>query len=125
MNRKLFLTAILSSIATFPLFGGSKSKPKTIQSKQKFLRGQRVRISDVMPNCMRHFECGCEAIVVSTYRETCGRHSYPQDYTLLILNVNGEPSRSVSWYEENQLTLINSDRDSGEQLIQTYLDNLV
>lgn len=91
--------------------------------KQKFLRGQRVKITDKMPTYMRHFTCGCEAIVEGSYSDLCHSTREEEDdeekigYGLLLLT---DKPHTSAWYEEDQLTLICSNRDRGEVLLQKY-----
>ncbi len=84
---------------------------------QKFFRGQRVRVSSKMPLCMRHFECGCEAIVRNSYSDHYGPRDGEEEYGLLLLT---EKPHHVSWYMENQLELICDNRRAGENLLQRY-----
>ena len=97
---------------------------RKIMKKQKFIRGQKVRVSDTMPLMMRHFTGGCDAIIIGSYSDLC--HSSYQhkddyegqiDYSLLLLT---DRPHSCSWYPENLLTFISADRDKGEDLIQKY-----
>jgi len=95
---------------------------------QKFQRGQKIRITDKMPSNMAHFESDCEAIVEHTYKEIYGGGKCESKmYSLYILvepdtriiDVKaGEIYKdhrgySVSWYEEDQLTLIDADTTVG------------
>jgi hypothetical protein len=87
-------------------------------SKQKFFRGQRVRICDKFPEYMSHFSgTGCVAIVQYSYSDVYGP-PHEGDYSLLIFENNHW--FSVSWYKEDQLTLIDNDRDAGERILQEY-----
>ena len=74
---------------------------------QKFFKGDLVQIGD-MPPMMSHFESNCRAIVLYTYAEKYGRSgaNSDKDYSLFLLGHGGE----VSWYPEDQLTLIAPDR---------------
>ncbi len=88
---------------------------------QKFFRGQRVKIADEMPRSMRHFEKGCEAIVVGSYTDQCMRTAdSDHKFTLCLLDKNGKPFDRVSWYGEHQLTLLSDDRRAGEDLLQAF-----
>jgi len=89
------------------------------KNKQKFLRGQRVHITKDMPEWMHHFTCDCDAIVQASYRDQFGGNDH-RSYSLLLLNKRGKPVEDCSWYEEDQLTLVDGDRDKGEALIQSY-----
>lgn len=87
-----------------------------IMRRQKFFRGHRVKIADKLPEEMSHFEAGCEAIIRSSYSDEYGGDNV-EDYGLLLLTEN---PHHVWWYEEDQLTLVDSDRDAGEELLQQY-----
>lgn len=86
------------------------------KKKQKYLRGHRVFITKDLPKFMSHFERGCEAIVDHSYSDQYGGDDV-ESFALLLL----EPYLyRVAWYKEDQLTLVNSDRDAGERLLQKY-----
>ena len=85
-------------------------------SKQRFFRGHRVKIADKLRNSMSHFESGCEAIVNHSYSDRYGGDDNGS-YGLLLLTKN---PHYVAWYDEGQLTLIDSDRDAGERILQRY-----
>jgi hypothetical protein len=73
---------------------------------QKFFKGDLVQIGE-MPSYMSHFDGNCKAIVLYTYAESYGggaRES--KQYCLHLLPRGGESS----WYEEDQLTLVEPDR---------------
>lgn len=76
---------------------------------QKFFKGDSVQVGE-MPLSMRHFDGNCKAIVLYTYTEQYGRSgaNSDKDYSLFILKKGGRGE--VSWYHEDQLTLIESDR---------------
>lgn len=85
---------------------------------QKFFRGHRVKIAAELPSYMSHFDgAGCEAIVRGSYADLCGSIEGDIDYSLLIL---GDKPASCAWYEEGLLTLVSSDRDAGEMILQEY-----
>jgi len=71
---------------------------------QKFQRGDHVQVADDLGECMAHFQSGCEAIVVGSYRDQYGGDT-TDIYTLFI-----KDSGEVSWYQEPQLTLIEAGR---------------
>lgn len=80
--------------------------------KQKFRRGDLVKIADDLGPSMAHFEKGCTAIVLGSYADlysAMSRGGYGQDrYCLLVIS----PRRGVyscSWYDEDQLALIVKD----------------
>ena len=76
---------------------------------QKFFKGDLVQVGE-MPIYMSHFEGNCEAIVLYTYAEQYGwgEATSDKEYSLFILK-RGERGE-VSWYHEDQLTLIAPDR---------------
>lgn len=89
--------------------------------KQKFLRGHKVKIADEMPSWMSHFRSGCEAIVVGSYRDQFGGGKRDaQQYELALLDKKGKVYDTSAWYEEYQLTLVDTDRDKGEDLLQEW-----
>jgi hypothetical protein len=78
----------------------------TKMKEQKFFRGDLVQIADDLGASMRHFDKGCQAIVIGTYAEICSDDNDVDNYKLYIL-----PSRgSVAWYHTHQLTLIEPNR---------------
>lgn len=85
--------------------------------KQKFFRGHRVKIADKLPESMDHFEAGCEAIVDHSGSERDRGGGNIEIYGLLLLTKH---PHYVAWYEEDQLTLIDSDRDVGEEILQRF-----
>lgn len=87
-------------------------------AKQKFFRGHRVKVADKMPNEMRHFTGGCEAIVVGSYRDEYGGSDHFPTYDLLIFEK--DEWNQVAWYPEELLTLVCANRDTGEKIIQKY-----
>jgi hypothetical protein len=72
---------------------------------QKFHKGDHVKIADDLGPTMRHFTAGVEAIVMGSYRDQYGGRN-TKSYTLHLKGA-GE----TSWYEEYQLTLIESGRE--------------
>lgn len=94
-----------------------------IISKQKFFRGHRVYINPITDKRRAHFTSDCNAIILGSYRDIYHRIVDGNNYHLLLLNKENIPYTTTAWYPENELTLINSNRDLGEQIIQTYLDN--
>lgn len=73
---------------------------------QKFFKGDLVQVGE-MPESMSHFSGNCQAIVMGTYAEQYGGSQRSEHhYTLFILKKEG----ASSWYNENQLTLIEPDR---------------
>lgn len=86
-----------------------------MKARQKFRKGDLVRVADDLGPSMRHFYgAGKEAIVVGSYSDQYGGdlvvadegvedddQEAPEDYSLLF-----EGHGQVSWYCEDQLTLI-------------------
>lgn len=98
-------------------------KVKRNQPGQKFKRGWRVKIIDEMPDCMSHFPCGMEAIVNYTYAQKFGGgEQEKKEYCLTLLNKKGKPYDQVSWYEEDQLTLVNKNIKEGLEIIEQFGD---
>jgi len=123
MNRKNFLKSALVGLGilsfSFTLKGSS---PQTIKSKQKFFRGQRVKfknsdggISEGIVQCSFREESNCSLTEMKYY---------PMLYTLLVWNTDPPFTYSLPYFFENDLILIDADRDKGEQIIQNYLDGL-
>ncbi len=80
------------------------------RSKQKFLRGDTVKLRDDFPSEMAHFEGrGEQAIVVGSYAD---RYPSINDtnrriFTLFFPTIEGRPyNGSTSWYDEELLTLV-------------------
>lgn len=84
--------------------------------KQKFFRGQRVKIADEMPKSMTHFEKSVEAIIQYSYSDVYGKNDN-NNYSLLLIIPK---LRTSAWYPAELLTLINTDRYEGECIIQKY-----
>jgi hypothetical protein len=80
---------------------------------QKFKNGDLVRVAKDLGPRMSHFTADCDAIVIGSYADQFGGGSDDDDedsraqhqYTLYLKD-EGE----TSWYEEDQLTLIESGR---------------
>lgn len=70
--------------------------------KQKFVRGDRVRIADDLGPMMSHFTSGKDATVLHSYNDNHGCNNY-KDYALKI-----DGKGYSAWYHEDQLTLINN-----------------
>ena len=77
---------------------------------QAFYKGDLVRIADDLGPSMRHFEGGCDAIVIGSYADQYG--GTDRDNYTLHLKGRG----TVSWYYAHQLTLI--ERGRGDLLAQ-------
>ena len=75
---------------------------------QKFFKGDLVQVGEMPPH-MSHFYGDCKAIVIGSYTEQYGKGPRSdKQYTLFILK-RGDQGE-VSWYQEDQLTLIEEDR---------------
>ena len=76
------------------------SRPlNTHETGQKFPRGARVKVADEMPDMMKYFPCGFEAIVAYTYAQKF--HGDDIDsYSLIQLDERGKAVNSNSWYHE-------------------------
>ena len=64
-----------------------------------------------------HFAAGFNAIIIGSAHELY--NSGKGSYSLLILE-NGLPKSSVSWYEQHELTLVNSDEMRGNEILKIY-----
>ena len=89
--------------------------------RQKFFRGQRVRLTKEFPQSMLHFEGkGCEAIVAHSYSDQYGCGNF-FIFCLLIIPDTGKGKPFIcAWYPEKLMTLVSSDRDAGERLLQEH-----
>ena len=85
----------------------------------KYARGSKVAVCKEMPASMSHFESGFNAIVEYTYAQKYGGDNV-DSYSLIVLNEKDEPINSISWYYENQLTLISNDVSKGKEIIEKY-----
>jgi len=83
--------------------------------KQKFRRGNLVRIADDLGESMSHFTNGCNAIIIGTYSQLHG--GFDIDSYQIMFPETGD---TCAWYNEWQLTLID---DGGEYLIERALEN--
>ena len=83
-----------------PLSGGSRQAEGQNMS-QKFHKDDHVQVGD-MPPYMSHFTGNCEAIVIGSYADQYGGGNRERATYTLNLKEGGH----VSWYEEDQLTLI-------------------
>ena len=85
----------------------------------KYARGTKISVCKEMPTSMSHFESGFNAIVEYTYAQKYGGDDI-DNYSLIVLNDKDEPINSISWYNENQLTLISDDVSKGKEIIEKY-----
>lgn len=93
--------------------------PGPNKENQKFKRGFRIKVTENLPDSMSHFEKGFEGIVKYTHAQQFGGENI-DSYSILQLNKAGKPINSISWYKENQLTLINENIKEGLALIEEY-----
>jgi hypothetical protein len=83
---------------------------------QKFKTGTTVKVDDVMPEMMSHFEKGFIGVVSGTYGSEYGggKKSF-KSYTLFMTKGN-KIVNQISWYDESQLTLHKEQKDWSEQI---------
>lgn len=76
-------------------------------AEQKFERGDLVRVAKDLGPSMAHFTADCDAVVLGSYADQYGggQEWKSDSYGLLLLEENGRPYRSSSWYKEGQLTM--------------------
>jgi hypothetical protein len=74
---------------------------------QKFQKGDWVRVAKDLGPHMSHFTADCEAIVIGSYADQYGGKS-ERNKTQYTLHLKGRGQ--CSWYEQQQLTLIESGR---------------
>jgi len=83
---------------------------------QKFWRGQRVLV--VRPRYAT-LPDPREAIIVGSYTDLHGGPQINQAYAIVILE--GDVGVNwVAWFYESELSLIDTDRDKGEAILQAY-----
>lgn len=101
-------------------------------TKQKFKRGERVRVlnaderrairalphGEIIATLRSHRENygGDEGIIVGSYRQQFG-HGDSDQYTLVVLNSAGKPVNRVSWFDEKNLESAGTDLLVGHNLI--------
>jgi hypothetical protein len=86
---------------------------------QKFGKLSFVRVCDEMPSSMSHFPSGFDAIVDGTYSQLYGGTNV-DSYALYQIR-DGRIVNRISWYHEDQLTLLpNQDRNKAEELVEEY-----
>ena len=83
--------------------------------KQKFHRGNLVRIADDLGLSRSHFKSGCNVIIEGSYADRYGGHDI-DSYSVIF----PEDGNSCAWYHEDQLTLIDT---GGESLIEQAKEN--
>ena len=81
--------------------------------KQKFEKGDLVKIIDVLRPSMSHFPSGTLAIVQHSYKDAHGGDESDEvQYSLLVREKDGR-WRSNAWYYEKQLTFFDLDTALG------------
>jgi len=75
-----------------------------MKEKQKFQKGDYVRVAKDLGPCMTHFESDCDAIVIGSYSDQYSGDDI-KSYTIYI-----EGHDETSWYYEGQLTLKEKNR---------------
>lgn len=73
--------------------------------QQILFTGDLVRVAKEMPLPMRHFACDQDAIVIHSYADIYGGE-HEGSYCIYLLKKGSQSS----WYKEDQLTFIDSDR---------------
>lgn len=73
--------------------------------KQKFQRGDLVKVADDLGVGMDHFEKGCYAVVLYSYADEYGAHD---DVDTKMYALELHKHGYSAWYEEWQLTLVKS-----------------
>lgn len=87
--------------------------------KQKFKKLSFVHVSSEMPSYMFHYPKDFDAIVDGTYSQIYGGLDI-KSYALYRIK-DSKVINKISWYEENQLTLLpEQDRDKAEKMIEEY-----
>ncbi|MHC4616801.1 MAG: hypothetical protein ACYTEQ_03510 [Planctomycetota bacterium] len=87
--------------------------------KQKFGKLSFVHVCKDLPPDMGHFLSDVDAIVDGTYSQKFGGRDI-DSYSLFVIRA-GKVVDNISWYEEDQLTLLpDQDRDRAEEMIEAY-----
>lgn len=87
--------------------------------KQKFRILSFVRVCKEMPEYMSHFDSDFDAIVEGTYSQLHGGRDV-DSYSLYKIQ-DGKIVDNISWYEEDQLTLLpDQDREKAEEMVEDY-----
>ncbi len=87
--------------------------------KQKFRQLSFVKVCKKMPEDMKYFDKDFKAIVGGTYSQIYGGRDI-DSYSLYQIK-DGKIVDELSWYYENQLTLLpDQDRDKAEEMIEDY-----
>jgi hypothetical protein len=88
--------------------------------KQKFFRGQMVRLCKIFPVEMAHFDGKGEiAVVEASYSDLYGLGNYSDFQLMVRCEIKGkERWHSSAWYHDSMMTLVSDDRKAGEEIIQ-------
>lgn len=73
--------------------------------KQKFQKGDHVRVAKDLGSMMSHFPSDCEAIVIGSYYDQYGGNEGNKKQYTIHLKGGGQ----TSWYYEHQLILIKAE----------------
>ena len=88
--------------------------------RQKFPKFSFVQVDKTMPSSMMNFESDFDAIVDGTYSQIYGGDNITS-YALFKVE-DGNIVNRLSWYDEDQLTLLpEQDRDKAEQMLEEYM----
>jgi uncharacterized protein YodC (DUF2158 family) len=87
--------------------------------KQKFFRGDLVRVAEDLGPMMSHFTGDCDALVLGSYNDQYGGGNV-DSYSLLLMPDNRQMYR-CSWYHEHQLKLLRKATMVHHYRIQKYL----
>jgi len=87
--------------------------------KQKFKPYSFVHVCKEMPEYMSHFDSDFDAIVEGTYSQLYGGTDI-DDYSIYQIK-DGKIVNRISWYHENQLTLLpEQDYDKALEMAEAY-----
>lgn len=87
--------------------------------KQKYSIHSFVRVADKLPLNMSHFDSGFDAIVTGTYSQRYGGNDV-KSYSLCKID-NGEVVNAISWYQEDQLSLLSDqDIEKASEMVEAY-----
>lgn len=88
-------------------------------TKQKFKRGQFVKVADEILPYTSHFDAGFIGVVQYSYAQEYGGDNY-SEYCLIKLDDNGKPIDEIAWYDEELLTLYDDNIKKGLEIIEQY-----
>ncbi len=93
----------------------------TYHLKQKFRKLTFVKVADLLPESMRHFDSGIVCIVDGTCSQMY-RGDDTKSYAVFKI-MNGEVVGRSAWYNEDQLTAlpdVEQDSMKAEKMIEIY-----